>query len=267
MQKDISLPEGIKLCAEQAVYIRADDTLAIGDLHLGYEAALQAEHIAMPRFQLEPMMERLEKLLARYNPERIIINGDMKHEFSRNKSQEWDEVETVLDMLTYREIIVIRGNHDNYLQTILARRNIRMMDYITLPASQITLLHGHKKIDSGGSSGMRIFAHEHPVLRFRDKVGAQITLPCFLYHEKNQILLMPAFSPLASGTNVISPENTFMCPDLRNVNLASARIFVVQDGVMDLGRVSELREMRDEATFEIGSIIRNRRRYHADLTT
>ena len=258
MEKDISLSEGIKLCAEQAIYIRADDTLAISDLHLGYEAALQAQHVAIPRFQLEPMVERLEKLLARFNPERIIINGDMKHEFSKNINQEWDEVETILDMLAYREIIIVRGNHDNYLQTILAKRNIRMMDSITLPASQITFLHGHKKIES---NGMKIFAHEHPVLRFRDEVGAQITLPCFLYDEASQILVMPAFSPLASGTNIISSENSFMCPDLKDSNLASARIFVIQDGVMELGKVSDLREMRDESRFEIETMIRNRRRF------
>ncbi len=261
MEKDISLPEGVKLCAEHAIYIRADDTLAISDLHLGYEAALQAEHVAIPRFQLEPMIERLEKLLARYNPERIIINGDMKHEFSKNKGQEWDEVETVLDMLAYREVIIVRGNHDNYLQTILARQNIRMRDSITLPASQITFLHGHKKIES---SAMKILAHEHPVLRFRDEVGAQITLPCFLYDESSQIVVMPAFSPLASGTNIISPEKTFMCPDLRETNLASARVFVIQDGIMELGRVSDLREMQDEATSEIKTMIRNRRRYYDD---
>ncbi len=257
MQKDISLPEGIKLCAEQAIYIRADDTLAISDLHLGYEAALQAEHVAIPRFQLEPMLKRLEKLLARYNPERVIINGDMKHEFSKNKGQEWDEVETILDMLAYREVVIIRGNHDNYLQTILARRNIRMMDSITLPASQITFLHGHKKVDSGG---MKIFAHEHPVLRFRDEVGAQITLPCFLYDEESQILIMPAFSPLASGTNVISPEVNFMSPDLRTANLASARVFTIYEGIMEFGTVANLREMRDDDNFGIEARIRNRRK-------
>jgi putative SbcD/Mre11-related phosphoesterase len=185
----------------------------------------------------------------------VIINGDMKHEFSRNKSQEWDEVETILDMLSHREVIIVRGNHDNYLQTILARRNIRMVDHITLPASRINFLHGHKMVDM---KGMKIFSHEHPVLRFRDKVGAQISLPCFLYEEEKQILIMPAFSPLASGTNIISPEKTFMCPDLKDKDMSSARIFVIQDGVTELGRVSDLREMRDEAKFEIKNMNGNR---------
>ena len=89
----------------------------------------------------------------------------------------------------------------------------------------------------------------------------KVTLPCFLYDEASQILVMPAFSPLASGTNIISPENSFMSPDLRNLNLANARIFAIQDGVMELGKVSDLREMRDEASSEIKTMIRNRRRF------
>ncbi len=253
MATDISLSPGIKLCAEHAVYIRADDALAISDLHLGYEAALQAEHVAIPRFQLETMLERLEKLLARHNPELVLINGDMKHEFSKNKSQEWDEVETILDVLGEREVIVVRGNHDNYLQTILARRDIRMEESFILPASQILFLHGHKNIDF---DGLRVFGHEHPVLRFRDEVGAQVTIPCFLSDEKNNVLIMPAFSPLASGTNMISPEKSFMSPGLRDLDLSNARIYVIQDGIINFGMVGDIREMRDETSMQ--SMIRNR---------
>ena len=248
MAIDISLSPGIKLAAEHAVYIRADDTLVISDLHLGYEAALQAEHVAIPRFQLESMVERLEKLLARYDPELVLINGDMKHEFSKNKNQEWDEVEKIIDVLEGREIVVVRGNHDNYLQTILANRDINMEESFTLPASQVLFLHGHKNIDY---EGLRVFSHEHPVLRFRDEVGAQVTLPCFLFDEKNNILIMPAFSPLASGTNVISPEKSFMSPGLRNLDLSNAKIYVIQDGIMEFGTVGDLREMRDDARFEM----------------
>ena len=221
-------------------------TLAIGDLHLGYEAALQAEHVSIPRFQLKPMVEKLEKLLARYNPERIIINGDMKHEFSKNKGQEWDEVETILDMLAYRETIIVRGNHDNYLQTMLSRQNIRMMEYFTLPASHITFLHGHKMFET---EGMKVFSHEHPVLRLRDDVGAQVTLPCFLYDEASQIVIMPAFSPLASGTNVISPESTFMSKELQKLNLENARIFTISNGIIEFGRVGDLRKISEENIF------------------
>ena len=49
MMQEVALPEGLKLSSDHAVYFRDDDTLAIADLHLGYEASLQAEHVAIPR--------------------------------------------------------------------------------------------------------------------------------------------------------------------------------------------------------------------------
>jgi putative SbcD/Mre11-related phosphoesterase len=245
MPKEISLPFGIRLSAGHAIYCRDDDALAIADLHLGYEASLQAEHVTIPRFQMEPMLEKLAGLLARFTPQLLIINGDLKHEFSHNKKQEWDEVETLLDALAEVEVVVVRGNHDNYLQTILARKNIRMVDFFSITDGKIVFQHGHKNFDHGKK--FQIFAHEHPVIRFRDEVGAQVTLPCFLYDEKNEFLVMPAFSPLASGTNVISPEANFMNPALKGLDMSNARVFAIHEGLMDFGKVGGLRELRDES--------------------
>jgi putative SbcD/Mre11-related phosphoesterase len=244
MPKEISLPLGIRLSAGHAVYCRDDDALAIADLHLGYEASLQAEHVAIPRFQMEPMLERLAGLLERFSPGVLIINGDLKHDFSRNQSQEWDEVETLLDALAGVEVIVVRGNHDNYLQTILARRDISMVESFSIAEGKINFQHGHKNLDHGKK--FQIFAHEHPVIRFRDEVGAQVTLPCFLYDENNSFLVMPAFSPLASGTNVISPEANFMNPALKGLDTSNARVYAIHEGLLDFGRVGDLRVLRDE---------------------
>ncbi|MFO7619472.1 MAG: metallophosphoesterase [Thermoplasmata archaeon] len=244
MHPDISLAMGIRLSADHAVYCRDDNALAIADLHLGYEAALQAEHVSIPRFQLEPMLERLSRLLDRYRPELVVINGDLKHEFSRNKSQEWDEVETVLEALKDVDVVAVRGNHDNYLKAILAPKGIRMENSYRLASGKIVFQHGHKKLDA--DDGFSIFAHEHPVIRMRDEVGARITLPCFLHDRKNDFLLMPAFSPLASGTDVLSPETNFMNPALRSLDISGARVFAIHEGIIDLGNVGDLRKFRED---------------------
>ena len=245
MTKDITLPEGLKLSADHAAYFRDDETLAIADLHLGYEASLQAEHVAIPRFQLEPMLKRIERLLERYHPERIVINGDMKHEFSRNFGQEWDEVENVLDALEgVPEIIVVRGNHDNFLVNMLARRDIELVEHYELPSGIFSFIHGHKPFPAEGIS---VFAHEHPVVRFVDEVGAMISLPCFLHDPGNRYMLMPAFSPLASGTNVLSPEECYMNPALKEMNTNDARVYAIHERVLwDFGRVEDLRRLKEE---------------------
>jgi hypothetical protein len=239
MKDRVALKGGIKLCSENALYIRDDEALAIADLHLGYEAALQAEHVAIPRFQLGLMKERLARLLAEFSPRTVVINGDMKHGFSGNRSQEWDEVVAVLDMLEGIEVAAVRGNHDNFLQNMLSRRGIGIADSVALPESGVRFVHGHKR--AGEHAGLTVYAHEHPVVRMRDEVGARLTAPCFLHDHSRRILVMPAFSPLASGTDVLSGAEAFLSPDLRGLDLSGARVHAVQGGILDLGAVADVR--------------------------
>jgi putative SbcD/Mre11-related phosphoesterase len=242
MRAEILLPNGIILSKEHALYIREDDTLAVADLHLGYEASLQAERVAIPRFQLDQMLGMLDRALKKYKPERIIINGDLKHGFGRNLGQEWDEVETLLDRLENLEMVVIRGNHDNYLKTILAKRNIDLVEHYILPSGKAEFVHGHKLAKR--KAKLRIYGHEHPVVRLRDDIGALVTLPCFLYDESNNFIVMPAFSPLASGTNVASPTENYMIDELKGLDLDSASVYAIgEDGLLDFGELANIKDI------------------------
>ena len=245
MAREITLSNGIRLSADYALLLENEKILAIADLHLGYEASLQIEHVAIPRFQLETMMSRLEDLIDRYEPEKLLINGDLKHEFSRNIGQEWDEVRQVVDFLKDRvELIVIRGNHDNYLKTILSKMEIEMHDSYKTKDGQIEFVHGH---DSAASwNGLRVYGHEHPFVRLRDEIGALISMPCFLFDNTNNFILMPAFSPLASGTNVISSMDSYMIEELKDLDTSSARVYAVgEDSLLDFGEIGELRKLHE----------------------
>jgi putative SbcD/Mre11-related phosphoesterase len=245
MVMEILLENGIRLSAVYAVYLSDEKILAIADLHLGYEASLQVEHVAIPRFQLEAMKTRLGGLLDRYEPEKIIINGDLKHEFSRNIGQEWDEVDELIRYLQETaELIIVRGNHDNYLKTIVSRVGIEMVESYRTVNDQVEFVHGHKYSDNW--ERFRIFAHEHPFIKLRDDIGALISLPCFLYDKSNNFLLMPAFSPLASGTNVLVTEDNFMIKGLRELNISAAKVYAIgDDGLMDFGEVGKLRSLQE----------------------
>jgi putative SbcD/Mre11-related phosphoesterase len=245
MVQEITIPEGIILNPGHAVYCLEDEILAITDLHLGYEASLQVEHVAIPRFQLEPMLSRLEKLLNKYNPKSIIINGDMKHEFSRNIGQEWDEVIQVIEILgEWANPIIIRGNHDNYLKTIVSRTGIEVLDSYIPESGVMEFVHGHKSIKP--KSKFRVYGHEHPVIRLKDEIGAMITLPSFLYDKINNFLIMPAFSPLASGTNLLSSTETFMIEEIRNLDLSSAKVYAIgEEGILDFGELGNLRNLNE----------------------
>ena len=63
--------------------VKYKDTLIIGDVHLGFEESLSKQGILLPYSQLNKTIERLDKIIKRAKPKRIIINGDLKDEIIR----------------------------------------------------------------------------------------------------------------------------------------------------------------------------------------
>lgn len=228
------LPQ-VTVDSDYALYLEKSKTVVIADLHLGYEGALHEEGVSIPRFQKRVMMDRIKRILKRYEPRKLVINGDFKHEFSRNLSQEWKEVNEVLGFLVGKvDIVLTRGNHDNYLMTILAKKGL---DLKKKAASQkMTITHGHK---DAKWEGTLIIGHEHPSLQLRDEIGASIRLPCFLVSEK--IIVLPAFTPLAAGTNVVSMN--FISPPLTDLDEAETKVIAIDDkmGLLDFHTLADLR--------------------------
>ncbi len=204
---------------------------------------MRAEGVAIPDFQFKQILETLGNAMDHFSPSQVIINGDIKHEFARNLGQEWDEVFQLIDFINDKGASVkfVRGNHDNFLKTIISKRDVEMADSYSIDNFQIT--HGHlssKSLATYDESIITIYGHEHPVLRLRDEIGARITMPCFLYGKTNKFIIMPAFSPLASGTNVIAPNRNFMIEELRELDVSKARIYATGEGeIMDFGMVGD----------------------------
>ena len=100
--------------------LKIEDYLIISDLHLGYEQSLNTEGLMIPKFQFEKILKRLEEINNISPSKKIIINGDLKHEFGKITRQEWKEVNDFLLYLqdNFEEIILIKGNHDNFIPYI-----------------------------------------------------------------------------------------------------------------------------------------------------
>ena len=195
---------------------------------------MQEAGVAIPRRQKRVMLERLERLLTAYAPETVIVDGDFKHEFSRNLEEEWKDVQDVLDFLLERTVpVLVRGNHDNYLMQILSRRGLDLHRKYGLAG--FTFVHGH---DDPGVTGPLVLGHEHPAVKLRDDVGAVYSLPAFVVAR--ELVILPAFSPLALGVDVT--ERPRMSPLLQDRDLGDARVYAIDDetGLMDFGRVRDL---------------------------
>ena len=113
-----------------ALFLEDINSIAIADLHIGLELALMDEGTFLPIDQYSDIKAKILKWVDIWNPERIIINGDFKHEFGRVSRQEWTEILDLWDTLKTKsiELEVVRGNHDNYLITVLKKRNKNLRD-------------------------------------------------------------------------------------------------------------------------------------------
>lgn len=222
----------IKFTPERALIIGKNAIIA--DLHLGLENVLIESGFNIPKIQIDDIIERLEKIDG---IERIIIAGDLKHEFGKNLPFEWEDVKKLLNYLLDRDldVVVVRGNHDNYLKAILTKFGIELLDYFNV--GEWKIVHGHKEC----YATKIIMGHEHPAVKVR--VDGMYTFHCFLRikYEGREVIVLPAFSPLVSGSDITSCN--FISPILKNVRCEDVEVYAVDDDVYYLGTLEKLRNL------------------------
>lgn len=220
-----------------------NSTLVIADVHIGYEEALNKQGILVPRLQFEDMVKRMKRifnLLKNKKIERIIVNGDLKHEFGTISEQEWRNTLKFLDLLAKHcnEIILIRGNHDTILGPIARKRNVKVVDNIAV--GKVLATHGNKVPDILKNYSAMIIGHEHPAVSLRE--GPRIEqFKCFLkgkYKGKN-LIVQPSFNAIIEGTDVLKDRilSPFLHQDLDNFE-----VYIVEDKVYNFGKLRNLKK-------------------------
>ncbi len=234
--------EGIRLLPGGATLLTEERVLVVADLHLGCEAALEYEGLSIPRVQTRKIGQYLDKVIRDVRPDRMVVAGDLKHNFSRNLAQEWQDIERFIEGLNDSVALeVVKGNHDNYLGIIL--REFRIPYGKETSVSGIRILHGHSGQLDGRTT---IIGHIHPSLRLRDSVGASFKDHCYLFDEERRVLVLPALSLVSYGTDVVSqPSSDGMSPLLSGRGLADfVPIAFSGDRQLSFPKVGLLRDMR-----------------------
>lgn len=230
-----------------------DSTLIIADAHIGYEEALNKKGILIPRTQFEDMAKRMESIfgsLSNKKIDKIVVNGDLKHEFGTISEQEWRNTLKFIDLLKSRckEIVLIKGNHDTILGPIAKKRNVKVLDYFVAESfnkklNKILIVHGNHAPDAELLKGVStiIIGHEHPAVSLKE--GNRIEqYKCFLkgkYKGKN-LIVQPSFNPIVSGTDVL--KDTILSPFLRQ-NLDNFSVYVVEDKVYEFGKLKNIERL------------------------
>ncbi len=213
------------------------ETLVIADLHLGIEGVLEEKGIAVPSLQIDSIISGIEGLVDDFSPEELVIAGDLKHEFSRNVPGEWKDVRKFIESISRKvRLRVVRGNHDNFLQSILSRYGVEFSERIKV--GQFSVEHGHRDSDAE----KLIMGHEHPSIKLRHE-GGIYTYRAFL-HAKNsdrEVWVLPHFSPILPGSNVL--ESDFLSPVMKSFSPDMIEVYAVEDDVYFMGTLKILREL------------------------
>ena len=187
--------EIIDLC----LYLKKEKILVIGDMHIGLEEALQKQGFFIPRFDIQEVLKRLKNIFSRVEVKKIILIGDVKHEFGTISDQEWRDTLKVLDFLLEKgKVILIKGNHDTILGPISKKRGIEVIEKYKV--NGILLVHGDKIIND--DSKIIVIGHEHPAVSFKSRPDEKFK--CFLIgnFKGKEIIIAPSFFGAIEGSAV-----------------------------------------------------------------
>lgn len=230
----MEISKGIKII-DLGLWVKKEKILIVSDFHLGYEEMLKERGVLLPRFQLNDILERLKSILTKIKPKKIIINGDLKHEFGNVLNQEWKDVLKLVDFLQKNcdELILIKGNHDLFLGPIAKKRSIKLVENYS--TSDLFICHGDKIQSS--SARTIVIGHEHPAIVLEDN-GKKEKYECFLKGKwkKKNLIVIPSFNPLTKGTNVLKKKKFSPYMD----DISDFSVYVVGEKTYGFGKVKDL---------------------------
>lgn len=228
-----------------AVYFKELDLIAISDLQIGYESHLAEKGIFIPQIQKNQLIKNLREISFLKKAKRLLINGDLKHEFSKPAIQEIREIKEFLSVAKsiFKEIIIVKGNHDNYILNILEEMEFPIFDPY-YEEKGYCFLHGDREVDLPECKYL-IIGHEQPMILLKhgfDKVRVKALL-VGKYEEKTLIVL-PAFSTIASGSEInILSKDELLSPILKKCDIDDFDVFAIEEGfdTLYLGKLKELK--------------------------
>ena len=69
----VEIEPGVRVTNDRCLVLEKEHTLVIGDLHLGYEKALEDEGVYIPRMNTGSIRDSLNRIISKYEPETIVL--------------------------------------------------------------------------------------------------------------------------------------------------------------------------------------------------
>ncbi len=222
MRRWIEIAPGLRLTGDGAAWLPASATLAVADVHIGYELAAQRRGGYLPPVERGASVgARLASIARELSVARIVIAGDLRH--STHDVDDFERAELAQFAAAVPSDVtldVIVGNHDRG-GSIVGRS-------LTGPLrlDDIDLCHEPPTVHP---ARWTVCGHLHPRITVRDETGASARYPCALVGEG--VVVLPAFSEWAGGTSAARlleslPPGEWRALPLSNGHIADIGIVV-----------------------------------------
>jgi hypothetical protein len=213
----------------------AERVLVVADYHAGIEAGLRYERGVELESAADARLARLERLLDRTSPDRLLVLGDLVHRIGPPDGDEVDELVRVVDRVTDRvPMTLVPGNHDGGVADAVAERGLELdvAGSGGVRHGPVGFVHGHTWPASDVLSAEVVcVGHEHPTVRLEDEVGGsrverawlrgRVDLSAFEGHVEDasrgqppELVVVPAFNDRSGGTWVNVEGQSFLSPFL-----------------------------------------------------
>ncbi|MFC4352693.1 ligase-associated DNA damage response endonuclease PdeM [Fodinicurvata halophila] len=195
-----------------ALWWPAERCLVVADLHLEKGSSFAARGQFLPPYDSRATLERLQEVIARLQPKRVICLGDSFHDAEAGGRLSDAEKERLRALTSGHDWIWITGNHDPEPPRELGGDVLNEVE-------MHRLIFRHEAEESPEGYG-EVSGHYHPKAAVRVK-GRRFSRPCFAFDEGR--LILPSFGAYTGGLDVLAPAlRELLAPGFR-VRLISAR--------------------------------------------
>ena len=187
--------EKLELCPERAVYWQRKKILLVADLHFGKAASFRALGVYVPKGTTGSALARLDALIARVSPERIVFLGDFLHAREGRNAETFDALATWRLTHSIIEMQLVRGNHDRRAGDPPPDIGLSIVDG---PLQESPFAFAHHPVSVTGDYVLA--GHVHPCAVLTGPASQRERLPCFWFGR--EVGVLPAFGAFTGSAEI-----------------------------------------------------------------
>lgn len=191
----------LQLLADRALYWPERQALVVADIHLGKGASFREQGLPLPSGGTRTDLTRLSQLIHTYQPDHLVVLGDLIHGGARQPQQDWiAQAQAWRAQHAELQLHWVIGNHDRAPEELAHRWRAKL---IVEGASWSSLQLWHHPPEDLSTPSLG--GHWHPVVFLRPGARQRLRLPVFW--QEGLRLILPAFGSLTGG-HPVDPSPT-----------------------------------------------------------